>query len=106
MRTPTAVLQEALHLYASGRLGDALHALDVVPDGDPLPDHPAWDVAEVERRAATPDAPSTVSAAVRDWVELARDRLRRELGEDVPAAVPVPLALMTALELLQGRDAS
>ncbi len=89
MRPPSAVLREALHCYAGGH-------------GDPLPDHPAWDVATVERRADAPAAPATVSAAVRDWIELARDRLRHELGEDVPAAVPVPLALTTALDLLGG----
>ncbi|MDI9620964.1 MAG: hypothetical protein QM379_03710 [Acidobacteriota bacterium] len=102
MRPPSAVLREALHCYAAGHVADALRVLDAIPAGDPLPDHPAWDVATVERRADAPAAPATVSAAVRDWIELARDRLRHELGEDVPAAVPVPLALTTALDLLGG----
>ncbi|HPW56411.1 MAG TPA: hypothetical protein PLP31_11835 [Thermoanaerobaculaceae bacterium] len=100
MRPPSAVLREALHCYAAGHVADALRVLDAIPAGDPLPDHPAWDVATVERRADAPAAPATVSAAVRDLIELARDRLRHELGEDVPAAVPVPLALTTALDLL------
>lgn len=101
MRSASALIREALHYYLAGNPAEALKVLEVIPAGDPLPDSPVWVATECERRAASPTSPATVSAAARDWVELARDRLHRELGEDVIAAVPVPLALGTALSLLE-----
>jgi len=99
MRPPTAILEEALHHHAAGRLEAALQALEAIPAGDPvLP--PVWTATELERRTAAPGSPFTVSATVRDWVERARDRLRRDLGGDAPAVVPVELPLRSALALL------
>lgn len=66
----------------------------------PLPDRPEWIAHELERRADARDVPCPQAAA--EWIEHARHRLRRELGEDVPGAVvPVPLALRSALTCLQ-----
>jgi len=101
MKTATAILREALHYYLAGNPAEALRTLEVIPAADPLPESLAWVATECERRAAAPAAPSTISAAARDWVELARDRLRRELGADVVAPVPVPLALGTAIALIE-----
>jgi len=101
MKTATSIIREALHYYRAGRLAEALKALEVLPPPDPLPESLAWVATECERRAAAPAAPSTISAAARDWVALAQDRLRRELGEDVVAPVPVPLALGNAIALIE-----
>lgn len=91
-------LLRALHRYTAGDLLGALEILDALPGADPLPDHVHWNVAELERRVA--GDPAAINSAARDWVELARDRIRRELGEDVTAVVPVPLALTSALGVL------
>ena len=90
-------ISRALEAYEGGDKPAALQALDGL-HGAPLPDRPEWLAVEMERRATTAQGGGLVPAAALDWVELARDRLRREMGEDVlGAVVPVPLALRSAL---------
>ena len=87
--TPTAArvivgTSRALELYEAGDLSAALKALDGF-DPDPLPVRPEW------------------SAAARDHVDLARNRIRKELGEPVQFAImPVPLALRIAIGCVLG----
>jgi hypothetical protein len=89
----------ALNLYEAGVLPGALAALDGHAPA-PLPDRPEWIASELERRAAGARS-GPVPAAALDWVGLARDRLRQEIGEPVRfAVVPVPLALRSALGCL------
>lgn len=90
----------ALHHYTAGRLAEALELLDELPGAEPLLAHPSWEATRLERRLA---AGTAMTAALRDWLELARDRIRQEMGEDLIAVVPVPLALTTALRLLERR---
>lgn len=90
-------ISHALEAYEAGDRPAALLALEGL-HGAPLPDRPEWLATELERRATTAQQGGMVPAAALDWVDLARDRLRREMGEDVlGAVVPVPLALRSAL---------
>jgi len=76
------------------------NALEKVPLGDPLPAKPIWQLREIEQRSQMARS-GPVPAAARDWVDIARDRLRKELGEPVAGAcVPVRLALRSALKCL------
>lgn len=92
---------KSLEAYQSGNLPAALSALGGYAPGA-LPDRPEWIANELERRAdAARSGPSP--AAALDWIGLARDRLRKEMGEPVQfAVVPVPLALRSALGCLGG----
>jgi hypothetical protein len=69
-------ISTALECYEQGDALAALSALQHVPSESP-------DITQA-----------------REWVELARDRLLQELGEDVAAVTPVPLALRSALNCL------
>jgi hypothetical protein len=90
----------ALELYQAGDLPAALAALDGI-EADPLPDRPEWIATQLERYHAAGLAGQPVPGAARDCIALARDRIRKELGEPVQFAVmPVPLALRTALGCL------
>ena len=93
-------VSRALEAYEAGDKPAALAALEGL-QAAPVPDRPEWLAVEMERRAVTVQGGGLSPAAALDWVELARDRLRRELGEDVAwAVVPVPLALRSALNCL------
>ena len=90
----------ALELYEGGDLLGALKALDGI-EADPLPDRPEWIAAQLERHHAAGLAGQPVPAAARDWIALARDRLRQELGEPITFDfVSVLLALRSALTCL------
>lgn len=89
-------VSRSLEAYADGDRAGALAALDGIT-ADPIPDRPAWIANELERRTRDSQCP----AAARDWISLARDRLRLESGEDVRASIPVVLALNSALTCLR-----
>lgn len=82
--TKRQAVQAALDAYSAGDLQGALGAL----------------ARHNTAGAPDPDAPITAAGAVADWISLACDRLRKELGEDVIAVVPVAMALKTALSLM------
>lgn len=79
-------VQAALVAYDGGDSARALELLS--PHYAPM--------SEADLMAAVP----CTAVAVRDWVALACDRLRSELGEDVIAVCPVRTALGTAARLL------
>jgi hypothetical protein len=89
----------ALEQYERGDRLAALLALDGI-EGDPLPDHPAWLANEAARRAEGAQKGYLDPTAARDWIDLARDRLRAEMGVNVGTLTPVPLALNSALACL------
>jgi len=88
-------LQAALAAYNGGDLQAALDALRAVPDRseDKLE-------ASLEKTASDPYSHASITGAIESYMSLARDRIRAELGEDVIAVCPVPLALNSALSLL------
>lgn len=93
-------ISRALEAYEAGDPTAAIVALDGL-HASALPDRPEWLANELEQRAASAQHGAPVPAAALDWVGLARDRLRRETGEDVLGAVtPVRLALRSALTCL------
>lgn len=92
-------IDAALDAYEAGNLREALNCL--VGLGEP----PVFDLDSPEgeaimgARARALDRP--LPAAALEWVALARDRLRFELGDSAgPAIVPVPVSLNTALGCL------
>lgn len=92
-------IDAALDAYEAGNLREALNLL--VGLGEP----PGFDLASPEgeaivgARCRAVDRP--LPAAALEWITLARDRLRFELGDSAgPAVVPVTLALGTALGCL------
>jgi F420-0:gamma-glutamyl ligase-like protein len=95
----TVATVRALEAYEAGDLRGALASLEGI-EAAPLPDRPEWIAHELEQRADRRDTPCPQAAA--EWIEHARARIRRELGEDViGAVVPVRLALQSALTCLQ-----
>lgn len=93
-------ISRALEAYEAQDLPAALAALNGL-NAAQLPDRPEWIAHELEQRAASVQRGGLVPAAALDWVELARDRLHREMGEDVLGAVtPVRLALNSALRCI------
>lgn len=99
LTTLTVAATRALEAYEAGDLQGALAILEGI-EAAPLPDRPEWIAHELERRADARDVPCPQAAA--EWIEQARDRIRRELGETaLGAVVPVPLALKSALTCLQ-----
>jgi hypothetical protein len=103
MTAATTTLREALRPYESGRLAEALVLLEELPAAPVELDAAAWTASARARRTADPIAPSSISGAAIEWIDLARDRLRSELGLSViPGVVPVSLAIRTALDLLAG----
>lgn len=92
----------ALERYEAGDLSGALEVLKPYAP-QPLPDRPEWLLRQIEKRHAASLRGGPIPEAALDWLADARDRLRRELGEEVLGAVcPVPLALRSALKCLGG----
>ncbi len=99
--TPMIIaISAALEHYEQGDLQGALKLLENF-EVERLPDRSEWLAMQLERRAQAGQSGAPVPAAAADWVGLARDRIRRELGEDILGAVtPVRLALRSALTCL------
>lgn len=90
----------SLECYEAGDLPGALGALDGFR-ARPLPERPEWLATELERDSAAALHGQPVPAAALDCIDLARDRIRKEMGEPVRFAImPVRLALRTALTAL------
>ena len=99
LTTLTIAIDRALDRYEAGDLQGALAALDGI-EAAPLPDRPEWIAHELEAHADRRGEPCPQAAA--EWIEHARDRIRRELGETVAGAAvaPVRLALNSAAKCL------
>jgi len=79
-------VRAAQSAYAEGRRAEALEAL-----------RPYYQSLTEAQLLASPCNETT---AVRDWIALACEKLRAEMGEDVAALCPVRTALGTAAMLL------
>jgi hypothetical protein len=80
-------IAKALDAYQAGHLEQSLSLL-----GGPQPDD---EYTEAQTRAGWP-----AQTLVDRWVYIAQCRIRRELGEEIVAPVPVGLSLRTALVIL------
>jgi hypothetical protein len=90
----------SLECYEAGDLAGALVALDGF-HARPLPERPEWIAAEFDRLYATAYSGGPVTASALDCIDLARERIRLELGEPVKFAImPVRMALRSALNCL------
>lgn len=90
----------SLECYEAGDLSGALAALDGF-HARPLPERPEWLATELERQSDAALHGQPIPAAALDCFELARDRIRTEMGEPVQFAImPVRLALRSALTAL------
>ena len=79
--------------WVIGDLSGALAALDGF-HARTLPERPEWLATELERQSAAALHGQPIPAAALDCFELARDRIRKEMGEPVQFAImPVRLAL-------------
>jgi len=84
-------IEQALSRYRAGQKQEALNILE-----SSYSELTRQDILRVEAGQYQ----MTGKSAVNDWANLAVDKLRRELGADNCAAVPVELALNTALSML------
>jgi hypothetical protein len=92
-------ISTALAAYEQGDRVAALDALERI-DADTLPEHPVWLAQEAVARSEAAQKGYLDPVAARDWIELARDRIRQEMGADVVALTPVSIALKSALACL------
>lgn len=86
-------IQMALTQYEAGRLRAAKHLLLPMTRRIPVTDDNVGELIE--------DSISSATIAAEGWIDLAIDRIDRDLGEDNHALVPVGLALRTAISLLK-----
>jgi hypothetical protein len=93
------VISAALEAYDRGDRMAALDALQGI-DANPLPEHPAWTAQAAVARSEAVQKGYVDPAAAGDWCELAKDRIRHEMGHDVVALTPVSVALKSALACL------
>lgn len=78
------MIAQALDAYQAGHLEQALSLLGGPQTND--------DFTEAQSRAGWP-----AQTIADHWVYIAQCRIRRELGEEIAALVPVELSLRTAL---------
>jgi len=91
-------IRDALAAYQSGECAQALALLE--PYNKAARPDPGGTLEEALDRMDAMAPHERAQSAVLDWVALACDRLRQELGKQEIAVVPVPMALNTALSLL------